>query len=60
MFTIDQVVAKHYPGLNARRMSGPIITSLQWRLLDERAFFYFAEEYPHLHGSEFFEQVFVS
>ena len=57
MFTIDQVIAEHYPNLNARRMSGPIIKSLLRHLLHERAFLDFAEEYPHLHGIEFIEQV---
>jgi putative hemolysin len=57
MLTIDQVIAEHYPGLNNRGMSGPIIKSLLRRLVHEQALLDFAEEYPHLHGIEFIDQV---
>lgn len=57
MFTIDQVVNDHYPALNHRRISGPLIKSLLRRLLHEEAFQAFAERYPHLRGIEFIEQV---
>jgi putative hemolysin len=57
MLTIDQVIAEYYPGLNNRRMSGPIIKSLLRRLIHEQALLDFAEEYPHLHGIEFIDQV---
>ncbi len=57
MFTIDQVIAEHYPTLNQRSFSGPVIKSLLRRLVHEQAFLDFAREYPHLHGIEFIEQV---
>ncbi len=57
MFTIDQVVTDHYPALNHRKISGPIIKTLLRRLLHEQAFQDFAEHYPHLRGIEFIEQV---
>lgn len=57
MFTIDQVIAEHYPTLNQRKVSGPIIKSLLRRLVHEQAFLEFAKEYPHLNGIEFVEQV---
>ena len=57
MLTIDQVIAERYPGLNNRGMSGPIIKSLLRRLVHEQALLDFAEEYPHLHGIEFIDQV---
>ncbi len=58
MFTVDQVVTDHYPALNGRKISGPIIKTLLRQLLREQAFLDFAEAYPHLHGIEFIEQVF--
>ncbi len=58
MFTIDQVVTNHYPALNNRKISGPIIKNLLRHLLREQAFVDFAEHYPHLRGIEFIEQVF--
>jgi len=58
MFTLEQVVTDHYPALNERKFSGPIIKALLRRLLREQAFHDFAEHYPHLRGIEFIEQVF--
>ena len=58
MFTLEQVVTEHYPALNERKFSGPIIKTLLRRLLKEKAFHDFAEHYPHLRGIEFIEQVF--
>ena len=58
MFTIEQVITDHYPALNHRKMSGPIIKTLLRLLFHEQAFQDFAERYPHLHGIEFIEQVF--
>jgi len=57
MVTIDQVIAEHYPTLNQRRLSGPIIKSVLRHLVHEQAFQEFAAEYPYLHGIEFIEQV---
>ncbi len=57
MFTVDQVVTDHFPGLHNRKFSGPILKGLLRRLLREQAFHNFAERYPHLSGIEFIEQV---
>ena len=57
MFTVEQVVSDHYPSLNQRTLCGPLIKSALRRLLHEHAFINFAEDYPHLHGIEFIEQV---
>lgn len=57
MFTVDQVIDEYYPSLNNRRIFAPIIKTVLRRLLHEQAFLDFAEQYPHLHGIEFVEQV---
>jgi len=57
MLSVDQVIADYYPGVNNRRMTGPIIKSILRRLIHEQAFLDFAAEYSHLHGVEFVEQV---
>lgn len=57
MLTIDQVITYYYPDLNNRKMSRRIIKSILRRLIHEKTFLDFAEEYPHLHGIEFIEQV---
>jgi putative hemolysin len=57
MFTIDQIISEHYPALNQRKFTGPMIKSMLRKLLHEQAFIEFAENYPHLHGIEFIEQV---
>ncbi len=56
MFSIEQVVNDHYPALNQRKISGPIIKSLLRLLLREDDFRDFAKRYPHLRGIEFIEQ----
>ena len=57
MFSIDQVIAEHYPALNDRKLTGPLVKRVLKRLLHEQVFVEFAEEYPHLQGIEFVEQV---
>ena len=57
MFTVDQVIAENYPQLNDNRLLGPIIKPLLRRLLHEQAFIDFAEQYPHLKGISFIDQV---
>ncbi|MCG6929059.1 MAG: GNAT family N-acetyltransferase, partial [Desulfofustis sp.] len=57
MFRVDQVIAEHYPALNERKLTAPIVKSILRRMLHEQAFVDFAEEFPHLRGIEFVEQV---
>lgn len=57
MFTIDQVLSEYYPALDRSRIFAPIIKPILRRILHEQAFLDFAEQYPHLHGIEFVEQV---
>lgn len=57
MFTVDQVIAEHYPALNERKITASIVKPVLRRLLHEQVFIDFAEEYPHLQGIEFVEQV---
>ncbi len=57
MFTVDQVIAEHYPSLNDRKMTGPLVKSVLRRLLHEQIFLDFAERYPHLQGIDFVQQV---
>ncbi len=56
MFAVDQVVDQYYPALNKKKICGPVIKPILRRILHERAFMDFAEQYPHLHGIEFVEQ----
>lgn len=56
MFTVDQIISQYYPDLLQSPWHGPLTVILRW-LLHEKAFIEFAEEYPHLHGIEFIEQV---
>ncbi len=57
MFTVDQVIAEHYPALNDRKMAGPMVKSVLRRLLHEQIFLDFAERYPHVQGIDFVSQV---
>ncbi|GAB3034460.1 bifunctional ornithine lipid synthase OlsF [Bowmanella dokdonensis] len=57
MFTVDDVLQKHYPRLTSHpRLLAPIRFILK-RLLHEREFQEFAREYPYLQGVDFVEQV---
>ena len=57
MFTVDQVIADHYPQLNEKRLYAPAVKFVLKRMLHEKAFIDFAEQYPHLHGIDLVEQV---
>jgi putative hemolysin len=57
MFSVDQVIAEHYPALNERKITASLVKRVLKRLLHEQAFIDFAEEYPYLQGIEFVEQV---
>ncbi|MGI9538269.1 MAG: GNAT family N-acetyltransferase, partial [Desulfocapsaceae bacterium] len=57
MFSIEQVIAEHYPALNERKITASLVKRFLKRLLHEQAFVDFAQEYPHLQGIEFVEQV---
>jgi len=57
MFRVDQVIAEHYPALNDRKIASTIAKPILRRLLHEQVFLDFAEEFPHLQGIEFVEQV---
>ncbi len=57
MFTVDQVIADNYPELNSNRLFAPIVKPILRHLLHEQVFIDFAEQYPHLRGISFIEQV---
>ncbi len=57
MFTVDQVIAEYYPTLNDSKICTSVIKPVLRHMLHEQAFLDFAEEYPHLQGIEFVEQV---
>jgi len=57
MFTIDEILQQHYPRLAARPLIAPPLRSLLRRLLREERFARFTEQYPHLEGMDFVEQV---
>ena len=57
MFSVDQVIAEHYPALNERKLTASLVKLFLKRILHEQLFIDFAEEYPHLQGIEFVEQV---
>lgn len=57
MFRVDQVIAEHYPALNDRKIASSIIKPILRRMLHEQVFLDFSEEFPHLQGIEFVEQV---
>ena len=57
MFSVEQVITENYPALNNNRLFAPIVKLILRHLLHEQAFVDFAEQYPHLRGIEFVEQV---
>ena len=60
MFTVDEILRHHYPRLAARPLVAPPLRSLLRRLLREERFTRFTEQYPHLEGMDFVEQVLAS
>lgn len=57
MFTVDALLDQHYPDLKKRKLLSSVVRLLLRKILHEQAFIDFAEEYPHLQGIEFVEQV---
>jgi putative hemolysin len=58
MFTVDQVLTDYYPSLTGRKRCTALLKPILRKLLHEASFLEFAENYPHLQGIEFIEQVF--
>jgi putative hemolysin len=57
MFTVDEVLLKHYPNIANKPLLSKTLTFLLRRLLHEREMQEFAEIYPHVRGLDFVEQV---
>ncbi len=57
MFTVEQLVSDHFPAIPKHSLRYKSSVALLRRLLHEQEFVRFAEEYPHLSGFEFVEQV---
>ncbi len=57
MFTVDEVLSDQYPGLHNNPVLGPPIRPVLRRLLREKDFVGFVEQYPHVRGMDFVEQV---
>jgi putative hemolysin len=57
MFTVDEVLTKHYPSVANKPLLSKPITFLLRRLLHEREMHEFAQLYPHVNGIDFVEQV---
>ena len=57
MFTVDDILHQYYPKFSDRPLITPPLRILLRRLLREQEFVRFAQEYPHLQGMDFVEQV---
>jgi len=57
MFTVDEILHQYYPKLSDRPLITLPLRSVLRRLLREKEFIRFAEQYPHLQGMDFVEQV---
>ena len=57
MFTVDDVLTKHYPSVANYPLLSKPLTFLLKRLLHEREMHEFAQLYPHVQGIDFVEQV---
>ncbi|WP_028318232.1 GNAT family N-acyltransferase [Desulfobulbus elongatus] len=57
MFTVDALLNQYYPRLANRPLVTPPVRTVLRRLLREDRFLRFAEQYPHLKGMDFVEQV---
>lgn len=57
MFSVEQVLHKHYPKLSQKPLVFKTLSFVLRRLLHEREIVEFGQEYPHLRGLDFVEQV---
>lgn len=57
MFTVENVLNKHYPKLASRPLLGPSVAFVLRHLLHEKEIREFADTYPHYHDIDFVEQV---
>ena len=57
MFTVDEVLLKHYPNIANKPLLSKSLTFLLRRLLHEQEMHEFASQYPHVKGLDFVEQV---
>ena len=57
MFTVDEILNRHYPRLAGLPLVAPPLKSLLRRLLREQRFARFSELFPDLEGMDFVEQV---
>lgn len=57
MFSVDQVVSQHFPKLNNKPWLRKPLTYFLRRLLHEKEFIEFEQQYPHLSGYDFVEKV---
>lgn len=57
MFTVDDVIEKNLPQLQKHPVLSSVTRAALRRLLHEREFIEFGEQYPHLKGLDFVEQV---
>lgn len=58
MFSVNEVLTKHFPQLATRPIAFKTLSFLLRRLMHEKECREFAETYPHLEGIEFIEQAF--
>lgn len=57
MFTVDAILTQYYPRLTRLPLIAPSIRALLRHLLREDQFAGFTEQYPHLRGMDFVEQI---
>ncbi|MCE2570111.1 GNAT family N-acyltransferase [Motilimonas eburnea] len=57
MFSVDQVVNQHFPQINNKPWLRKPVTFFLRRLLHEKEFIEFGQQYPHLTGFDFVEKV---